>query len=91
MGQFKRELADVQKSVELQIDIGELESFADFFFDGLIFDWIVQSKIVDSLERSKNAENTIIQVIKELEELKKVTQNRSSDLQEKRALLIERT
>jgi hypothetical protein len=89
MSRFKRELADVQKSVDLQIDIGEFTSFADYFFDGLIVDWIVQSKIVDSLERSKQARDTIVQVVKDLESLKISSQNKISDLQEKRAALIE--
>jgi hypothetical protein len=81
----------VQKNVELQIDIGGLESFADFFFDGLIIDWIVQSKIVQSLERSETARDVIIKSVKELENLKKITQNKIRDIGEKRALLIERT
>ncbi len=91
IGQFKRELADVQKNTEVQINIGELASFADFFFDGLIFDWIVQSKIEDSLAQSDKAKGTIAQTIKELEALKKSTQNEFNDMQEKRVFLIERT
>ncbi len=91
IGQFKRELADVQKNTEVQINIGELASFADFFFDGLIFDWIVQSKIEDSLAQSDKAKGTIAQTIKELQALKKSTQNEFNDMQEKRVFLIERT
>ncbi len=91
ISQFKRELADVQKNTEVQINIGELMSFADFFFDGLIFDWIVQSKIEDSLAQSDKAKDTIVQTIKELETLKKDTQNEFNDMQEKRVLLIEST
>jgi DNA repair exonuclease SbcCD ATPase subunit len=90
ISQFKRELADVKKSTEVQINIGKLESFADFFFDGLIFDWIVQSKIEDSLEKSNKAKSIIAQTIKELEMLKESTQSKFDDIQEKRVLLIER-
>jgi hypothetical protein len=90
MSQFKRELADVQKSVDLQIDIGELESFADFFFDGLIIDWIVQSKIVQSLERSETTRDRIIEAVKELEDLREITQKKIRDAEEKPAQLIER-
>lgn len=89
ISQFKRELADVQKNAEIQINIGELASFADFFFDGLIFDWIVQSKIEDSLAQSNKAKNIIAQTIKELETLKQSTQNEFNDMQEKRVILIE--
>jgi chromosome segregation ATPase len=91
ISRFKRELADVQKNAEVQINIGELASFADFFFDGLIFDWIVQSKIEDSLAQSSKAKSTIAQTIKELETLKESTQNEFTDMQEKRVLLIEHT
>jgi hypothetical protein len=91
MSQFKRELADVRKQIELQIDIGEFEYFADYFIDGLIFDWVVQSKITDSLSRSKGAKSTIVQAVKELEELKKIAQKRQHDLKEKRAQIIENT
>jgi len=91
MSQFKRELADVRKNAELQLEIGELETFADFFFDNLIVDWVVQSKIVDSLEQSKALKNVIAQAVEELEGQKKITQVYTNDLQEKRAQLIERT
>jgi hypothetical protein len=91
ISRFKRELADVQKSADVKINIGELASFADFFFDGLIFDWIVQSKIEDSLKQSNNAKSIITQAIKELEKLKESAQSESDALQEKRVLLIERT
>jgi hypothetical protein len=91
MSQLTRELADVQKSVELQIDITELESFADFFIDGLIFDWVVQSKIVDSLEQSKKAKDIIVQAVNELEGIKENTQNKNNYLHEKRAQIIENT
>ncbi|RPJ27195.1 MAG: hypothetical protein EHM33_08835 [Chloroflexi bacterium] len=91
ISQFKRELADVRKSVDIQIDIGELASFADFFFDGLIVDWIVQSKIEDSLTQSQKAKSMIIRAVNELESLKMITESKRADLQEKRALLIEHT
>lgn len=91
MSQFKRELADVQNSIQLQIDIGDLEYFADFFLDGLIVDWIVQSKIVGSLEQSKGAKDVISQSVEELEAAKRMTRSEINALQEERAQLIERT
>jgi chromosome segregation ATPase len=91
MSQLTRELADVREQFELKIDITELESFADFFIDGLIFDWIVQSKIIDSLKQSKKAKDIIDQAVNELESLKEITQNKDNSLQEKRARIIEST
>ncbi len=42
---FSRELRDVEGYVDLNIDLNDFLSFADFFFDGLIADWMVQSRI----------------------------------------------
>lgn len=89
MSRFKRELADVQQRVDLHIDIGEFESFADFFFDGLIIDWIVQSKIVDSLERCKQAKKKIAAALNELHQLRQNAQGQVRQLGEQRTQLIE--
>lgn len=91
MSQFKRELADVEKTIDLTINISELATFADYFFDDLIFDWIVQSKIVDSLERSRQAKESIDKTINSLENHYKVSQGKVNELQEKRMQLVERT
>jgi len=91
MSQFKRELADVQNTIDLEINISEFATFADYFFDDLIFDWIVQSKIVDSLERSRQAKELIDQTIGKLENHYRDSQGKVSDLQQKRTQLVERT
>ena len=44
--QFQEELADADRRLHISLgDIGGFSTFADFFFDGLIADWVVQSKI----------------------------------------------
>jgi len=91
MSLFRRELADVQKTIDLTINIDEFSTFADYFFDDLIFDWIVQSKIVDSLERSVQARELIVKTINHLGDLYKTSSSKLDDLQEKRAELVERT
>jgi len=90
MGQFKRELADVSKSAELEVELTAFESFADYFFDGLIIDWIVQSKITNSLEQTRKAQKSIRKAIKELEELKEQANDQARALREKRAAIIEK-
>lgn len=89
ISQFKRELADVGKHVDLQINIGEFESFADFVFDGLIIDWVVQSKISRSLARSSSVNLKIYQTVTELEDQKKLFQDKRDDLIKKRVQIIE--
>lgn len=49
---FDRELRDVTTStIDLSLEVGAFSQFADLFFDGLISDWFVQSKINKSLQR----------------------------------------
>ncbi|TWT76484.1 hypothetical protein CA13_69780 [Planctomycetes bacterium CA13] len=43
--QFKEELADADERLQVSLQIDGFSKFADYFFDGLIADWIVQSKI----------------------------------------------
>lgn len=52
---FQRELKDVQQETDLKIEIGNFLSFADFFFDGIVADYLVQSKIADAREQVNNA------------------------------------
>ena len=52
---FRGELADVGRSADLNIDIGSFLSFADFFFDGLVADWLVQSKIRKGRQKVQQA------------------------------------
>lgn len=52
---FQRELRDVQQETDLKIEIGSFLSFADFFFDGIVADYLVQSKIGDAREQVENA------------------------------------
>ena len=45
-------LADLNE-IGIKLSIGSFQTFADYFFDGLLIDWFVQSKINNSLERAK--------------------------------------
>ena len=48
LSRFRTELADVQVSAQLCIDVGELATFCDYVFDGFFSDWVVQSRIQDA-------------------------------------------
>lgn len=64
---FQRELKDVSLPLELRMDMHGFLVFADFFFDGLVTDWLVQSKINDAREQVDTA---IFQVEKILRDLR---------------------
>ncbi len=45
---FQRELRDVHLPMDIHVDIGSFLTFADFFFDGLIADYMVQARIAEA-------------------------------------------
>lgn len=59
---FQRELRDVNTNLEIGLNIGDFLTFADFFFDGIIADYMVQSKI-------NNARNQVDEAIERVESL----------------------
>lgn len=65
---FQRELKDVQMHTDLKIDIGEFLSFADFFFDGIVADVMVQSKISDAKDQVGVAITQVECLLRELKQ-----------------------
>lgn len=45
---FQKELKDVNVSWDLSMEVGGFLLFVDFFFDGFVADYLVQSKISDT-------------------------------------------
>ena len=49
---YSRELSDIREDIgSIDVQVGDLLHFADYFFDGLIIDWMVQSKIKQAREQ----------------------------------------
>ncbi|MGF7048456.1 chromosome segregation ATPase [Paenibacillus sp. DS2015] len=68
MGQFEKELHDVQMSLSVDIDIGTILKFSDYFFDGFISDWMVQGRINDTLSKVEDKATAISQLLRQLDE-----------------------
>ena len=68
LNKFKRELSDVRVSnVELlSVQIDSFSTFADYFFDNLIFDWVVQDKINRSLEGCEKTYRQVLEIVTQL-------------------------
>lgn len=66
---FKSELCDISISSDIGIEISGFSKFADFFFDGLIADWFMQSKINKSQNSIINVENQVQNVIGKLRKI----------------------
>ncbi|ERI91533.1 hypothetical protein HMPREF1982_03178 [Clostridiales bacterium oral taxon 876 str. F0540] len=83
LNRFRRELSDVNLSIDVTVDISSFDKFADYFFDGIFADWNVQSKIEDSQYSLKNTIYKIERVIDNLkvkndlgeEKLRKLNEN----------------
>lgn len=79
---FARELKDVNipDRVDGSIDIGNFNTFGDYFFDGLIFDYIVQEKISKS---KSHVQRVYLQVSRIQNILEKQLQSLVNNIQKK--------
>ena len=67
---FQQDLRDVTSLGELQIDVGGCLTFADFFFDGVIADYLVQSKIVRARKQVMEAIEQVERILDSLRALR---------------------
>ena len=67
MRDFEQELGDIRDIEGLRIEIGDFLTFADFFFDGLIADIFVQSKIKDAKNQIDTAISHVDRILARLE------------------------
>lgn len=65
---FQRELRDVYINLDMKVDVSGFLSFADFFFDGIVADYLVQSRIG---EARRQVDSAIYQVENILADLRR--------------------
>lgn len=63
---FQKELKDVNIPLDLRMEVGSFLSFADFFFDGFVADYLVQTKISDAKDQVSDAIIRVEQILSEL-------------------------
>jgi hypothetical protein len=66
LSRFGKELNDVNMACNLNIDVGGFLSFADFFFDGVIADWLVQDKINEAHRQVDDAIRRVQEILRQL-------------------------
>jgi hypothetical protein len=79
LNSFRTELADVKINSSVHIDTDGFGKFADFFFDGLIADWCMQSRIHDSQASVSNVKSDVQSVIHRLENMEQQLTNHVSE------------
>ena len=68
---FKTELADIQITANMQVNIDGFLRFADYFFDGLFADWAVGDKISQSMNSVSSTKSQISRTLDKLNEMEK--------------------
>lgn len=63
---FKEELLDIKEHFDSTIDVGEMLTFADYFFDGLIVDWMVHGKINTSHDQTSATLSRVSKLVSRL-------------------------
>jgi len=87
--QFQKELSDLQRTISIDIDIGDMLKLADYWFDGLIADWIVQGRIQNAQDQTLNAISRIHDMIERLERERSLAAAELEQLQKERVSWIE--
>ncbi|MDV2885064.1 hypothetical protein RYX45_07715 [Alkalihalophilus pseudofirmus] len=86
---FEEEMKDVQKFASYSIHIGDMLTFADYFFDGFIVDWMVHGKINDSLKQTEKMKYKVDEAIDSLIEFQTEIQIEKEQIKQQRIRLIE--
>lgn len=63
---FSRELQDVNAYYDLNVDTGDFLRFADWFFDGFVADFLVQSRINEARSQVEQAIRMVQDIVTDL-------------------------
>ncbi len=83
LSQFRAELADVRIQNDIHFQTDGFGKFADFFFDGLIADWCMQSRITESKASFENVRRQVNSVLAKLNSMKDMEKKHIEELQRK--------
>lgn len=90
MDDFARELKDVDVRLDANkvINISGFETFADYFFDGVIFDFMVQGKIHKSINHTQRIRSQVSGILDKLERSKNQFVQDEKKLEEAREKIL---
>lgn len=54
-----KEMLDINQTFDINLRLNDLISFADYFFDDFLIDWVVQGRILDAMNVVDNAINYV--------------------------------
>lgn len=89
LSRFQAELKDVERDVHISVDISGMLTFADYFFDGFIMDWVVQGRINDAMAQVDSRRQQIRRILSELDTELRKKEIQLQELQRRQTSLIE--
>ncbi len=91
LARFARELADVKERLDADgaFEMGGLLTFADYFFDGLIVDWMVQARIDKSLAAVTDLREKLDVLLQRIERRRDAARRALERLHEDKTRLVE--
>ncbi|MBU9713432.1 hypothetical protein [Evansella tamaricis] len=87
--QFQQELLDVESQLDVNLEVGNFLTFADYFFDGLIVDWMVHGKINDSLTQALEMKNNVTSILYRIKEDERDLIKKLNETESRRIELLE--
>lgn len=85
---FKTELADIQITANVQVNIDGFLRFADYFFDGLFADWAVGDKISQSMDSVSGTKRQISRMLDQLMDMDAAANREIENLKQQLEKLI---
>jgi len=86
---FQEELADADQRLQVSLEITGFSKFADYFFDGLITDWVVQSKIRNASSACETAVSRVRAAVSSCRRGLTETKEQLREITKQRETLIE--
>lgn len=86
---FQTELLDIENHLKIDLKIDGLLTFADYFFDGLIVDWVVHGQISDSYKQTKKVHKEVESLVRKLKLDYRNIEQELTTVREKRRQLLE--
>lgn len=89
LARFENELHDVGETLPSHLKISGVLKFSDYFFDGLISDWLVQGEIRDMLDQVQNKLSEVDHILGELESMKNQVEAERGGVDRKYVQIVE--
>lgn len=83
-----QELRDVGQRLDMEIDMGALSKFSDFFFNNIITDWILNQQVSSSMDAARSAHHHVQDIIEGLQSRIKAAEGEIATLLAQRATIL---